>query len=1245
MSEISEAAEAAEAYADAMEEMRNFLDNDENGNNFDERMKNLKNGLKKGNWPGEDPFQTNEKFTKYFGKDGSFSSWIDDLEIEKDGELLSDPPRFKRVGAAVGSTNPNDYFSADDIRKGVGSTGPREVFARSPWLLDNDLKWNNGQTFTSDELDNLATRGYTDTIGGAPVGENSTIEIAGGWLTPQRIVEGGYESLDYVFTREQLEESALGRSSQPTGKDLVDKYYRNGGRTAKMTGYNLGDSALNGNDSRSVFKALGMIDGDGNINLGSGEEINAESAADSLDEEAEKRYNTGAYQDKTGEFNSSCAEAKAVCCGDAAASRANFSDIGNNLDSKYGDYRDLTQEQRESAQAVRDAVKNYREPEITRTHENLEKENMEKRGGMSTEDYEKFKEGRDAAFKKQGLDTSAKGRLYRNQADLDKLKKGLRGYFSNATSQQASEAFETFEREGWPIGRSVDDFGNITPPPLANDVETLQKLERAFADMRANNNPLFEGENSSDPKVKAAAEKRIQQWRQNNGLGVTADGGSTEGWYRQDDKGNWSCQPEDCEKAAPDNAERQLEKLREQYPELTEKVKRWWSWKKFFGSLFAMGLGEMLIGHAEAMSGCFLVPTASQGQGQYLPSYKINPMTCLQNHKTWGSGYFLGMHIGENDWFGSTFFGVTPTSQGGNVQAAPMCTRGGKCDRMSFPTQNYFFCDDKNSPGGWRSECPPQSCINNAGPGCKYLPGPANKQPLACFPNTNPVGKASGGKTYFYDHSTRACTEDLTNSANEYGKQFQGPTNYGPPDGCNFICSQTPSTEYFQTTSPAPGCGVGAQNCAVGQTCDKRTNTCVSTNKTCLPVGSSAQPAPGSTINDEMASPGYCVVEGSQDKQFCNTGVEGTLVNCEEGDDWGANNVYTNCKIGGVNFATGGNPDTIFNGYCASKEIKGSITGTYDGGFFGPFGIFGEQIQLTDTVQPMCFNNPAYASPGFDTTTHTTSVDPNAAFIPTTRDGNNYLTCVLPQEYVAGGNQICTTDSDCDATSGQQICVGSYGGKVPHKNNLNEKNNMNPGYCVNVSPCPATASPGQCLTDTNGNKYAAECSSPGGLSACKGKIPGPGPGGVVTSMCVMPADLDARNAKPGSKLGTRGVCLSIDSGKRPQAKRHHAGSTDTKPDPCYEDNADACSNFCTSAGPNGIQVPPGYVLSCRNVGILGAATDWLGQAIGPINGVDPLSGLTKILMWIGIALGVGIVILGILSLFIKRLESALFGWM
>ncbi|GAG03491.1 unnamed protein product, partial [marine sediment metagenome] len=115
--------------------------------------------------------------------------------------------------------------------------------------------------------------------------------------------------------------------------------------------------------------------------------------------------------------------------------------------------------------------------------------------------------------------------------------------------------------------------------------------------------------------------------------------------------------------------------------------------------------------------------------------------------------------------------------------------------------------------------------------------------------------------------------------------------------------------------------------------------------------------------------------------------------------------------------------------------------------------------------------------------------------------------------------------------------------------------------------------------------------------------------------------------------------------KNPQAKRHHAGSTDTKPDPCYEDNADACSNFCTSAGPNGIQVPPGYVLSCRNVGILGAATDWLGQAIGPINGVDPLSGLTKILMWIGIALGVGIVILGILSLFIKRLESALFGWM
>jgi hypothetical protein len=64
------------------------------------------------------------------------------------------------------------------------------------------------------------------------------------------------------------------------------------------------------------------------------------------------------------------------------------------------------------------------------------------------------------------------------------------------------------------------------------------------------------------------------------------------------------------------------------------------------------------------------------------------------------------------------------------------------------------------------------------------------------------------------------------------------------------------------------------------------------------------------------------------------------------------------------------------------------------------------------------------------------------------------------------------------------------------------------------------------------------------------------------------------------------------------------------------------------------------------VGLLGAAADWFGQAIGPIGGgVDPLGGITKILMWIGIILGVGIVILGILSLFIKRLESALFSWM
>jgi hypothetical protein len=1252
-----ELADIADAFANAMGEADKFLrgfDTDADG------IEALKKGLKNG-WPGsEDPFANNPRFKKYFTADGGgeFTSWIDNLEVERDAEGNL---RFKKVGGKTG--NPADYFSADDINQSMGKYGPSPGLGRRPWLLDSDLTFN-GKTLTSDERSNLSKYGYTNSLGGVAIDKNTTIKVANAWgnevyLTPQlRATTQGTFDLDYVFTREQLEESALGRASASgpyrDGPELVAKYFNDGGKTVKLKGYNLGsNTCLRGFDSKGFFEALGMVE-NGKINIG-GESVDATAASEALDTQAEKRYNTGARLEVIKGKNvweSSCDGTRSrVCCGDAAAVVGNFSDIGNRLDSEYGNVNVKKQ-----AQVVRDAVRNYRNPKVTTTRESV----VDDLSDLTEEEKEEYKSGRDTEFKKQKLNRSSKGRIFRNQADLDKLKKGLKGYFRNANSQEASEAFETFEREAWPIGEFDDGLGNITPPPLANDVKTLQKLEKAFANMRKNDNPLFKGEGSTNDDVKAAAEKRIQQWRRNNGLGVNADGGSTEGWYQPKDPenldGDWECigSGGDCDKAAPDNAARQIEKLQADpdTKKFAEKVKEGWRWYHYIGYGFlAVTLLELLISHAEAMSGCFLVPTSASGQGQeYLPSYKINPMTCLQRNKTWGSGYFLGISMGNTDWFGSTFFGTTPTSKGGNVQAAPMCLRGGKCDRMSFPTQNYFSCDDKNSPGGWRAECPSPSCVKNDNSGCTYLPGPAKKMPLACFPKS--AGKAPGGKTYFYDYATSSCIEDLTSSRGKFGKQWQsatGPT--GPPDGCNFVCSNNSSTiENFQTDAPSPGCGIGGSNCAVGQTCYVPTNTCVSTNKTCFPVGDDAQPAPGTTLSDLQASPGYCCLSSDPDciqsdnqTKYCNTGTEGPLVQCNSGE-WGGNNVYTNCKIGGVNFATGGNSDTIFNGYCASQEIKSY--GNYDGGWLGPFGIGVRQVDATDTVKPLCFNNPAYAQ-AFDSTDNTTSVDPSAAFIGKTRDGNNYLTCVLPQEYVNGGNQLCTADSDCTGQDGQQqICVGSYGGIVPNKTSLGETNNMNPGYCVNVSPCPNKPTLGQqCLTDTTGKKYLAECSGPAGkLLDC---IRPPTPSGIVAAMCAMPTETDARKAVKESKLGTRGICLSIDSGTNPNAKRHHAGSTSTKPDPCYRDTADACSNSCNSAGLKGIQVPPGYVLSCRNVGLLGAAADWFGQAIGPIGGGvgDPFGGITKILMWIGIILGVGIVILGILSLFIKRLESALFSWM
>ena len=481
------------------------------------------------------------------------------------------------------------------------------------------------------------------------------------------------------------------------------------------------------------------------------------------------------------------------------------------------------------------------------------------------------------------------------------------------------------------------------------------------------------------------------------------------------------------------------------------------------------------------------------------------------------------------------------------------------------------------------------------------------------------------------------------------GGQFGSPGTLA--DGCNFKCTppKSSSVENFTASSPGTACDTihGAGVCKPGESCID--GFCKLTNQACKPNAGSpgAVPTPGiENIFDVKKMQGYCSNQGGGSGGWgtgtCNPGQDGSLVNCSGGKSYNDNPVYTNCMTGGVNFATGGGKEGIFNGFCPGKSYQ---THNWPSGVgLGIDGIPLFQDLDVDVQMPLCVNNPAVASPGYDHSTGKITLDPSAPIMakPAGTMGNDKgttnLTCIKPSQFFGENTTTCVTDGDCaDGENGDiQICVGASGG---YKLGSKKVGNAGQGYCVSVPSVPA--GPGT-LKDSQGHSYANQCSPANSKSLQSCIAPTPG---SVAAICSSPDNPDASAAPGGSWMGTRGVCLSIDStNSKDQNQRNYVGTPDN-PNPCANDTADACSVYCTVNGSNGIQVPDGYTLSCQSSGILGAAADLLERAVNLPSVGDPFGGVLKILMWVGIALGVGIVILGILSLFIKRLESALFGWL
>jgi len=800
----------------------------------------------------------------------------------------------------------------------------------------------------------------------------------------------------------------------------------------------------------------------------------------------------------------------------------------------------------------------------------------------------------------------------------------------------------------------INDGGGM----MAANLKAAGRLENLYDDM------------FGDGPLKDASEEVKKAWRKMHGL--PEDGNN---WWTRNEGIGPSPGSVTNELEAPETLESILDEIGENGTEEEGMLAK--ALKKIKTMLYYLGVFtlyssffELLLAHSEAMSGCFLVPLAVQDrdgnviQSYANTSYKVNQLTCKQNMKTWGSGYVLGIPLDKQDWFGTTVFGQSPNQKGGKIMAAGQCLRGGRCDDLALPTTNFFHCNLPPGPNGkstWNKYCPSKNCLSTPTPaGCGMTkPGPSGERFLTCYPDRSPAGVSPGGQQYIYDRIMTVCRE---NDSSRYGAQWINNVDnpggqFGSPgtlaDGCNFKCTPPSPTsmENFTASSPGTACDTiqGAGVCQPGEACID--GFCKPSNQACKPNAGSpgALPSPGSTfnINDVKSSPGYCTNEGGGSGGWgigtCNPTQDGPMVNCGV-KSYNDKPVYTNCMTGGVNFATGGQKEGIFNGFCPSKSYQThNWPDTVGMGIDGiPLSGWDGQDLDVDVEMPLCVNNPDIAGPGgspYDQSTGTITLDPTAPILANPSNmgndkGTTNLTCIKPSQFFGENTTTCVADEDCeDGENGNiQICVGASGG---YKLNGKKVGNAGQGYCVSVQSAPA--GPGT-LKDSRGRSYANQCSPANSKSLQSCISP---PAGSVAAICSSPDNPDASKAPGGSWMGTRGICLSIDSkNSKDQNQRNYVG-TPSDPNPCANDTADACSVYCTTNGPNGVQVPDGYTLSCQSSGILGAAADLLGRAVNLPAVGDPFGGVLKVLMWVGIALGIGIVILGILSLFIKRLEKGL----
>ena len=1226
-------------------------------------------------WPGTDNAISDDFKARYL-EDGVLTEWMRGIKLDSDAKF-SFPSSAKT------------RFSLDDIREMAFGQNPQtaQQFGQNPFI--------NGTASTKSVFEDLevspeAIRDFHRT---------GFLQCAD---CPDKDVFGrsGYKKT----TIEKISRSNMVNSDDPMSwydeKTNRVEYKKN--FIGKING-----TSFYGNNQLALLNIMGVVDQDGEIILAQGLTGNAQALAEELQEQVETRFNKGETlitKDGVSQWESDCIKGTDVCAG----ARGTFTtmadqwntavtevDGGNPFGPKFPKIQ-------ENAQAIADIQKGWSGINSATGEENgitgadiaakaTSKSNTwwGKFKGMFEKDdlpgaIETYNKAFNKALKKYGGGKWAKlkpeavrnrftsrqdllGPMFRDKKMLDKITAGLA-----AGNEDMSRAIQILKNNDM----SLHSYYEASEGPqgvIIGSLEDAKTLEKIFSEMKGSDawGKIGDGK---PPITQNDLDEVMKKWRTTHGLP------DEEGWYKEEN-GKWQCSGgatiTHCA-GAPKTLEDALNDMlddgeSEGVNKIGEKGSKLLKFLKFFGKyFFYASLLDLLLSHSEAMSGCFLVPLeVRDSNGKVIPSYsntsyKINALTCKQEMKTWGSGYLLGIPFGKDDWFGSAVFGSSPNSKGGNVQAAPTCLRGGKCDGLSLPTPNFFNCHlPTPGPGGkfeWNQDCPPSPCVKNPTSDCHMNPGPGNY--LTCFPNSN--YKSSGGQTYIYDPQRRTCTEH--EEANLYGHQWVNGSNGGTraADGCNFKCGETSNAENFEyaataspSPSPSPSCSstTGAGPCGPGEVCEAESGRCIPRTQTCLPMGMDQIASPSGSLSQGAAywqdQSNYCVGGGGGTSGWgindttCNPTQDGPLVNCDTNYN---QPIYSNCKVGGVNFATGKSPDSIFNGYCASQSYQ---THTWPSPHF--WDIDGLEFNHdTDAPMPLCFNNPDYANPGFNSSTYEITLNPHAQFAENSpheaKSGTylTYLTCVKPQEYIESGNTICQTDDDCnDGSEGNklQICVGSSGGIMPGKGSSSP--NTNPGFCVNVQPAPSCKpSPSQpCFKDSRGNSYHGQCVKNTGvnLQGCNSLFP-PSQGledNTLPQICVNPGISDMSKAKGGEKLGTRGACLSVG----PNAVRNHMGANATDPDPCSEDTADTCSQFCNSYGPDAPQVPPGFTLSCQNVGILGAAADWLERAVNVPDLGDPFGGFVHVLMWIGIALGIGIVILGILSMFMRRVDKTLFGWM